>query len=60
MSWEGLGSSSLSDNGTQFAWGVGGQVHIGNFGGRLEYENFSIRNTGGANLVSLRVFLNLF
>jgi hypothetical protein len=54
------GLFSLSDNGTQFAWGVGGQVHVGNFGGRLEYENFSIRNTGGANLVSLSVFLNLF
>jgi Outer membrane protein beta-barrel domain len=51
---------SLSDNGTQFAWGVGGQVHVGNFGGRLEFENFSIRNTSGANLVSLSVFLNLF
>lgn len=54
------GLFSLSDNGTQFAWGVGGQVHVGNFGGRLEFENFSIRNTGGANLVSLSVFLNLF
>ena len=51
---------SLSDNGTQFAWGVGGQVHAGNFGARLEYENFNIRNTGGANLVSLSVFLNVF
>jgi hypothetical protein len=51
---------SLSDNGTNFAWGVGGQVHVGNFGGRLEYENFSIRNTDGANVVSLSVFLNLF
>ena len=51
---------SLSDNGTQFAWGVGGQVHFGNLGARLEYENFSIRNTSGANLVSLGVFLNLF
>jgi hypothetical protein len=51
---------SLSDNGTQFAWGAGGQLHIGNFGGRLEYESFSIRNTSGANLVSLSVFLNLF
>lgn len=48
-----------SDNGTQFAWGVGGQVHVGNFGGRLEYEKFVIRNTGGANLVSFSVFLNL-
>ncbi|MGO9802222.1 MAG: outer membrane beta-barrel protein [Steroidobacteraceae bacterium] len=51
---------SLSDNGTEFAWGVGGQVHFGNFGARLEYEDFSIRNTGGANLVSLSVFLNVF
>jgi hypothetical protein len=51
---------ALSDNGTQFAWGAGGQLHIGNFGARLEYESFSIRNTSGANLVSLSVFLNLF
>jgi hypothetical protein len=50
---------SLSDNGTQFAWGVGAQLHFGNVGARLEYENFSIRNTGGVNLVSLSVFLNL-
>ena len=54
------GFFSLSDNGTQFAWGAGGQVHIGNLGARLEYENFSVRNTSGANLVSLSVFLNLF
>lgn len=52
--------SSLSDQGSQFAWGVGGQVHVGNIGGRLEYENFNIRNTNGANVVSLSVFLNLF
>ena len=51
---------SLSDNGTQFAWGVGGQVHVGNLGGRLEYESFNIRNTNGANVISLSVFLNLF
>ncbi|HVH84139.1 MAG TPA: outer membrane beta-barrel protein [Steroidobacteraceae bacterium] len=56
----GAGFFSLSDNGTQFAWGAGGQVHIGNVGARLEYENFSVRNTNGANLVSLSVFLNLF
>jgi hypothetical protein len=52
-------TSRLSDNGSQFAWGAGGQVHFGNFGARLEYESFSIRNTGGANLFSLSVFLNL-
>ena len=51
---------SLSDNGTQFAWGAGGQLHIGNVGGRLEYESFSIRNSSGANIVSLSLFLNLF
>ena len=54
------GFFSLSDNGTQFAWGAGAQVHIGNLGARLEYENFSVRNTNGANIVSLSVFLNLF
>ena len=52
--------SSLSDNGSQFAWGVGGQLHLGKLGARLEYENFNIRNTNGANIVSLSVFLNLF
>jgi Outer membrane protein beta-barrel domain len=50
--------SSLSDSGTQFAWGLGAQVHFGNFGARLEYENFDIRNTGGANIISLSAFLN--
>jgi hypothetical protein len=67
--WTSSGSSSLgappglfsaSDNGTQFAWGIGGQVHVGNVGARLEYENFSIRNTGGANIVSLSAFLSLY
>jgi hypothetical protein len=53
------GFFSLSDNGTQFAWGVGGQVHFGNIGARLEYENFSIKNTNGANIVSLEAILSL-
>ena len=59
-SFGGPGLFSLSDNGTQFAWGIGAQVHVGNFGGRLEYENFGVRNTNGANLVSLGVYFNLF
>jgi hypothetical protein len=50
---------SLSDNGTQFAWGLGGQVHFGMIGARLEYENFNIRNTNGANVVSLEAILLL-
>lgn len=54
------GFFSLSDTGTQFAWGAGGQLHSGNIGARLEYENLRIRSTNGANVVSLSVFLSLF
>ncbi|MBS0367352.1 MAG: outer membrane beta-barrel protein [Proteobacteria bacterium] len=50
---------SLSDHGTDFAWGVGAQAHIGNIGGRLEYEGFRIPNTNGARVFSLSAFLNL-
>jgi hypothetical protein len=48
---------SLSDNGLEFAWGVGAQAHIGRFGGRLEYEGFHIPNTNGAGVLSLSAFL---
>ena len=51
---------SFSTTGTDFAWGVGTQVHFGNFGARLEYENFRIANTNGAHVVSLEAFLNIF
>lgn len=54
------GNQSVSDNAVQFAWGLGGQVHLGKLGARLEFENFKIPNTNGANIVSLSVFLNLF
>ncbi|MBV8495398.1 MAG: hypothetical protein JO361_01310 [Gammaproteobacteria bacterium] len=50
---------SLSSNGTELAWGAGAQVHLGNVGGRLEYENFHVRNTSGAGIFSASVFLNL-
>jgi hypothetical protein len=52
--------TSFSTSGTEFAWGAGVGVHVGNFGARLEYENFRIPNTNGANVTSLEVFLNLF
>jgi Outer membrane protein beta-barrel domain len=52
-------SISFSDSGTEFAWGIGAQGHVGNIGGRLEYENFNIPNTDGARIVSLEVYLNL-
>jgi hypothetical protein len=51
---------SFSTSGTEFAWGVGTQVHVGNFGARLEYENFRIPSTNGANVVSLEAFVNIF
>lgn len=51
---------SLSSEGTNFAWGVGTQVHVGHIGARLEYESFKVPNTNGANVVSLSVFLNLY
>jgi len=66
--WDSSGSStnfpsgslfSLSRNGTSFAWGVGGQVHVGNIGGRLEYESINIPNTNGAQVISLSVILSL-
>jgi opacity protein-like surface antigen len=50
---------SLSDNGTSFAWGAGAQIHVGNIGGRLEYENVNIPHTNGAQIISLSVILSL-
>jgi hypothetical protein len=49
-----------SDNGTDFAWGVGGQVHFGNVGARLEHESFSVANTSGAKVISLDAVVSLF
>jgi len=63
--WRLSGSSvapltSFSTNGTEFAWGVGAGVHVGNFGARLEYEKFNIPSTNGAKVTSLEVYLNIF
>jgi len=51
---------SFSTSGTEFAWGGGAGVHVGNFGARLEYERFNIPSTNGANVTSLEVYLNIF
>lgn len=51
---------AFSDQGTEFAWGAGAQAHIGNIGGRLEYERFKIPNTNDARVFSLSVILSLF
>jgi hypothetical protein len=56
-STQGTGLFSFSDSGTEFAWGAGAQVHFGMIGARLEYENFNIPSTSGAQIVSLDVLL---
>jgi hypothetical protein len=50
---------AFSDQGTEFAWGAGAQAHVGNIGGRLEYERFRIPNTDDARVFSLSVILSL-
>jgi len=54
------GLFSFSTTGTDFAWGVGGQVHYRNFGARLEYEGFDIPNTNGARIFSLSAFVSFY
>lgn len=49
----------LSTDGTDFAWGLGAQVHFGNIGARLEYERFNIANTNGARVFSLDAVVSL-
>jgi opacity protein-like surface antigen len=46
----------ISDNGTDFAWGVGGQVHfLERFAVRIEYEHFNVREANDVQLYSLGV-----
>jgi opacity protein-like surface antigen len=50
------GLFSVSENGTDFAWGVGGQVHfLENFAVRLEYEHFNVREADDVQVYSLGV-----
>jgi opacity protein-like surface antigen len=47
---------SVSDNGTNFAWGVGGQVHfLGRVAVRIEYEHFNVHDADDVQLYSLGV-----
>jgi opacity protein-like surface antigen len=46
----------VSDNGTDFAWGVGGQVHfLDKFAVRLEYEHFNVREAQDVQVYTLGV-----
>lgn len=50
------GLFSVSENGTDFAWGVGLQVHfLERFAARVEYEHFNIREADDVQLYSLGV-----
>jgi OmpA-OmpF porin, OOP family len=50
------GLFSISDNGTNFAWGLGGQVRfLGRVAVRLEYEHFNVRDADNVQLYSLGV-----
>jgi OOP family OmpA-OmpF porin len=48
------GLLSISENGTDFAWGVGGQVHfLGRFAARIEYEHYNVHEADNVQLYSL-------
>jgi len=50
------GVFGLSDNGADFAWGAGLQVHfLGRFAARVEYEHFNVREADDVQLYSVGV-----
>ena len=52
---------ATSDNGTDFAWGVGGQVHfLENFAVRIEYEHFNVREANDVQIYTLGVSYRFF
>lgn len=59
LSGSDFNSVAFTDRGTSFAWGIGIQAHGKVVGVRLEYENFSITNTSGANVASMSIFAAL-
>jgi opacity protein-like surface antigen len=47
---------AVSENGTDFAWGVGGQFHfLGRFAARLEYEHYNVHEADDVQIYSLGV-----
>ena len=47
------GAGSVSDDGTDLAYGVGAGLGFGNFGVRAEYERFEIEDTDTVDMISL-------
>ena len=50
-----VGGLSVSDDGTEFAYGAGVQARLGSLAARLEYERFDIKNSAGLTLYSLGI-----
>jgi hypothetical protein len=48
-----ISSLKFDESGTDFAYGAGAQFNFGSLSARLEWENFDIDNTDGAELLSL-------
>jgi len=55
----GFNLGSFFQHASEFAWGIGAQLHAGNIGGRLEYEGFHVPSAS-PNVISLSVILSLF
>lgn len=50
------GLFAVSENGTDFAWGVGGQIHfLSRFAARLEYEHYNVHDADDVQIYSLGV-----
>jgi hypothetical protein len=47
------GLGSVSDDGTDLAYGLGAGLGFGNFGVRAEYERFEIEDTDSVDMISL-------
>ncbi len=48
-------SESFKDTGTDFAYGVGARLNLGNFGIRAEYEVFDVSDVDDLNMISIGV-----
>jgi len=50
------GLFAVSENGTDFAWGVGGQVRfLGRFAARIEYEHYNVHEADDVQVYSVGV-----
>lgn len=50
---DGIDSESVSDDGSDIGYGVGGRLNLGRFGIRLEYETYDVEDTDNLSMWSL-------